>query len=213
MNRPIELLLVDDHALFREGLSRVLEGEQDLTVTAAADTAAKALSLLDKHKPDIILLDVDLGGERAIDFVYKAWDAGFSGKILVVTAGVSDAEAVQFVQAGVAGIIHKHSQPATLCDAVRQVARGENYLEARYLKPIFQKLDTSAQDGSPQLSDREVLMIRLIFEGLSNKEIGERLSLSESAVKAALRVLFDKLGVRTRSQLVKVALEQYRDQL
>jgi two-component system nitrate/nitrite response regulator NarL len=93
------------------------------------------------------------------------------------------------------------------------VARGENYLEARYLKPIFQKLDTSAQAGSPQLSDREVLMIRLIFEGLSNKEIGERLSLSESAVKAALRVLFDKLGVRTRSQLVKVALEQYRDQL
>ncbi len=213
MNPAIELILVDDHALFREGLSRVLEGEPDLTVTATADSAAAALELLNHHTPDIILLDVDLGGERALEFVYQAREAGYGGKILVVTAGVSDAEAVQFVQGGVSGILHKHSQPATLCEAIRQVARGENYIEPKYLKPIFQKLDATSGADQPELSEREIAMVRLIFEGLANKEISQRLSLSESAVKAALRALFGKLGVRTRSQLVKVALDQYRDQL
>lgn len=208
----VRLLLVDDHALFREGLARVLDAQPGFEVVARAATVAAALACLETATPDVVLLDVDLGGERALDFLRGVKPAA-SPKVLVVTAGVSDREAVQLVQEGVSGILHKHNQPETLCQAIRQVAAGEVYLEPRYLKPLFQTIDSSQSGTRPALTDREVRLLRHIFEGMANKEIAECLSLSESAVKAALRTLFQKVGVRTRSQLVKVALEQYRDQL
>lgn len=211
--RCITLLLVDDHALFREGLARVLDAQPDLEVIAKTDSARAALEALESLNPCVILLDVDLGPERALDFVRLARQNGYAGGVLVVTAGVGDQEAIQLVQAGVAGIFHKHNSPESLCDVIRQVAGGEVYLEQRYLKPLFQTVDPAHASAQPRLTEREITLLRLIFQGMANKEIAETLSLSESAVKATLRVLFDKLGVRTRSQLVRVAIEQYRDQL
>jgi DNA-binding NarL/FixJ family response regulator len=93
------------------------------------------------------------------------------------------------------------------------VAAGEVCLEKDYLGPLFRSLDQSRPDTRPKLTDRDKAVLRFIFQGLSNKDIGVRLQISEGAVKASLRQLFDKLSVRTRAQLVKVALEQYRDQL
>lgn len=187
--REIRLLLVDDHAMFREGLVRLLEREPDLKVVGRCAPASEAMSLLGATDATMILLDFDLGAERAVDFILETKQKGFAGKILVVTAGVSNQEAVQLVQAGVAGILHKHNSPEVLCRTIRQVADGEVCLE------------------------RDKMVLRFIFQGMANKEIGARLQISEGAVKASLRQLFQKLHVRTRAQLVKVALEQYRDQL
>jgi two-component system nitrate/nitrite response regulator NarL len=211
--RSIRLLIVDDHALFRAGIARLLDSEPDFVVAGQASTVSKGIEQLSTDRPDLVLLDVDLGLERAIDFVEQTQSSGWSGRVLVVTAGVSDAEAIQLVRMGVAGIFHKHNPPELLCKAIRQVAGGEVHLEQRYLKALFETVESGSADKSPQLTVREVRVLRLIFEGLGNKEIGDQMSLSESSVKAALRVLFDKMGVRTRSQLVKVALEKYRDQL
>lgn len=208
----IRLFLVDDHALFREGLIRLLEAEPDFTVAGRAGNIAEAVAAIPELKPDVVLLDVDLGGERGVELLQDPAIASQIPKILVVTAGASDREALMLVQAGVAGIMHKQKPPAELCQAIRQVARGEVYLEARYLRPLFQSVEGGESDRVT-LTEREVKIMRLIFQGMANKEIGEKLSVAESTVKAALRVMFDKLGVRTRSQLVKVALEQYRDQL
>jgi two-component system nitrate/nitrite response regulator NarL len=169
--------------------------------------------MLRPSPPDVVLLDVDLGPQRALEFLHQAKLAGFSGRILIVTAGIDDREAMRLIEGGVAGILHKHHGPEVLCQAIRQVASGEVYLEKRYLKTMFLSVDSAKTDPRPRLSDRDVGLLRLIFQGLSNKEIGERLSLSESTVKASLRLLFDKLAVQTRSQLVRVALEQFRDQL
>lgn len=209
---PLRLFLLDDHALFREGLARLLDGQAGLTVAGKAESIASALPLLAEARPDIVLLDVDLGTDRAIDFVRRARTQGYEGRILVVTAGVSDTEAIHLVQAGVAGILHKHNPPDVLCDVIRRVAGGEVHLEARYLRPLFTSID-EAGDPRPKLTPRERSLMQLLLRGLANKEIGVELNLSESAVKAALRVLFEKVGVRTRSQLVRVAIEQYRDQL
>lgn len=208
----IRLFLVDDHALFREGLIRLLEAEPDFAVVGRAGNLTEAAVGIPELKPDVVLLDVDLGGERGVELLQHPVISGQLPKILVVTAGASDREALMLVQAGVAGIMHKQKPPAELCQAIRQVARGEVYLEARYLRPLFQSVE-SGQGDRVTLTEREVKIMRLIFQGMANKEIGEKLSVAESTVKAALRVMFDKLGVRTRSQLVKVALEQYRDQL
>jgi two-component system nitrate/nitrite response regulator NarL len=210
---PLNVLLVDDHGMFREGLARVLEKEQGLQVVAQCASSADALAALSRLEVGMILLDVDLGSERALSFVLAAKKKGFAGHILVVTAGVSGPEAVQLVQAGVAGIVHKHHSTRELCDAIHKVASGEAHMEADYLTALFRSVDRTREPGRPRLTDRDKTVLRFIFQGLTNKEIGVHLDISEGAVKASLRLLFDKLKVRTRAQLVKVALDQYRDQL
>jgi two-component system, NarL family, nitrate/nitrite response regulator NarL len=210
---PINLLLVDDHAMFREGLTLVLEREPGFTVVGQAGSSAEALRLLNTCRADIVLLDVDLGPERAVDFLTVARRAGFQGQVLVVTAGVSGHEAVQLVQSGVAGILHKHHSTQILCQTIRQIAAGEVCLEKAYLAPLFRSVDRTQPQGRPKLTERDKTVLRFVLEGLTNRQIAARLEISEGAVKASLRHVCEKLDVRTRAQLVRVALEQYRDQL
>jgi two-component system nitrate/nitrite response regulator NarL len=210
---PIYLLLVDDHAMFRQGLARVLEKEPEFNVVGQFATSAEALEALHQSGATMVLLDVDLGRERALDFVHEARRKKFGGQILVVTAGISAQEAVQLIQAGVGGILHKHHSTESLCHAIREVAGGEVYLEKEYLTALYRSADRTKTQDRPRLTERDKIVLRFIFQGLSNREIGTRLEISESAVKSSLRQIFDKLGVRTRAQVVKIALEQYRDQL
>ena len=210
----IRLLLVDDHALFREAIAEKLSKEIDMTVVGACATAAEALRLLQNDlAPTMILLDFDLGQERVIDFLQKAKAKGFGGYVLIVTAGVSGREAIQLIQAGVHGILHKHNTPQTLSNTIRQIARGELYLEKAYLGPVFRDINKIRSGNEPYLTDRDKAILRFLFEGLANKEIAASLEISEGAVKSSISQLFQKLGVRTRAQLVKVALERYGDQL
>ena len=209
----INILLVDDHAMFREGLARVLEKDAGIKVVGQSASCADALAQLAKSGASMVLLDVDLGPERALDFIVEAKKRAFDGQILVVTAGVSGPEAVQLVQAGVAGILHKHHTTDALCKTIRKVAAGEVCLEQAYLTALFRSVDRTKEPNRPRLTDRDKKVLRCVFQGLTNKEIGGRIEISEGAVKFSLRQLCEKLGVRTRSQLVKVALEQYRDQL
>lgn len=209
----INVLLVDDHAMFREGLARVLEKERGINVVGQSATCAEALAMLQKFGAHMVLLDVDLGPERALDFIAESKKRSFEGHILVVTAGVSGPEAVQLVQAGVSGILHKHHSTDALCRTIRKVAAGEVCLEQEYLTALFRSVDRTKDSGRPRLTERDKKVLRYVFQGLTNKEIGGKIEISEGAVKFSLRQLCEKLGVRTRSQLVKVALEQYRDQL
>ena len=207
------LLLVDDHTMFREGLVRMLEKEPDIKVVGHCASAREALAMLGGSGATMVLLDVNLGMERAIDFVLGSRKEGFEGRILVLTAGVSDQDAVQLIQAGVGGILHKHHSANVLCDAIRQVARGEVYLEKIYLGPLFRSVESSRSSGRPSLTERDKAVLRFVLRGLTNREIAAKLSISEGSVKASLHQLFEKLGVCTRAQAVKVALEQYRAEL
>lgn len=209
----IKLLVVDDHAMFREGLVRMLDKEPEFSVVGQAGSAADALKLLASTNPAVVLLDVDLGAERAIDFVLGARAAGHEGNILAVTAGMSDAEAIQLVQAGVTGIVHKHHTIDSLREAILRVANGEVSIESSYLGPVLRSMDRTRKPKHPTLTQRDRAVVGFVLQGLSNREIASRLAISEGAIKASLRHVCAKLGVRTRSQLVKVALEQYKDQL
>jgi len=209
---PIRLLLVDDHALFREGLAGLLSDKPDMSVVGKCATVREALEELRRSQPTVILLDFDLRGERADDFLSAAREKGFVGKVLVVTAGVSELEAVQLVQSGVSGILHKDHPPDVLVDTIRKVAEDEVCLEESYLKPLFRSVRRGHAAENPALTERDKTILRYVFQGLSNKEIGTHLQLTEGAVKAWLRQLFQKLEVHTRAQLVKIVLEQYQDQ-
>lgn len=211
----IGLLIVDDHAMFRDAIAEKLAKEPDMAVMGSCGSAAEALALLEAgSQPAIVLLDFDLGGaERVGDFVQQVRAKNLVKHVLVVTAGVSGREAVQLIQAGARGILHKHNPPKTLCDAIRQVVRGDVYLEKAYLSAVFHGLDQTFGPDRPHLTARDKTILGLVFQGLLNKEIAGRLEISEGAVKSAISQLFQKLGVRTRAQMVKVALEQYGDQL
>jgi len=211
-HRVINVLLVDDHAMFREGLARMLATEQDLEVVAEVSSVSEALSLLNAQT-DVVLLDVDLGQERALEFVERAKSAAFQGRILIVTAGISGREAVQLVQAGVAGILHKNHPTKVLCGAIRKVMAGEACIEDEYLAALFQSVDRASSGMHPKFTERDRVVVQHVLQGLTNRDIAEQLGISEAAVKASLRQLFEKLNVHTRAQLVKIALEQYNGRL
>ena len=211
-DRAIKVLLVDDHAMFREGLARMLATEEDLEVVGEVSSATEALALLNA-RTDVILLDVDLGPERALEFVERAKAAAFPGRILIVTAGISGREAVQLVQAGVAGILHKNHPTKVLCGAIRKVMAGEACIEDEYLTALFQSVDRAGAGLHPKFTERDRVVLQHVLQGLTNREIAAQLDVSEAAIKASLRQLFEKLSVHTRAQLVKVALEQYNGRL
>ncbi len=213
----VRLLLVDDHAMFRESLARMLEKEPGFEVVGQASSAADALEIVKAAAPpampNMVLLDVDLGNSRAVDFLMRSRALGYRGRVLIVTAGMSDQEAVQLIQAGAGGILHKHHSTDVLCGAIRQVLNGEAWLEKAYLGPLFRTVDRTRTPKRPTLTERDRTVLRYLLSGLTNREMAAELEISEGAVKASLRHVCDKLGVRTRTQLVKVALEQYKDQL
>ena len=210
----IRILLVDDHALFREGVARLLNPEPGFEVVECCSTVEEGLRALRSSSVDIVLLDFDLGRERGGDFLVRAREQGFEGRVLIVTAGLSDADAAQLMSRGAAGIFLKHSSPSLLAKSIRTVMEGEVWLDQRYLAALLRmRAPRDEEEGKPRLTDRERAVLRGVLEGLTNKEIAERLGASESAVKAVLQQLFNKTGVRTRSQLVRVALEEFQDQL
>jgi two-component system nitrate/nitrite response regulator NarL len=208
----IRLYLVDDHALFRDGLVRLLAADTEFRLVGAEADPTKAFTGIGAGSVDVLLLDYDLGAHSAEEFVARLRKAGFAGKILLVTAGLPDREALRMIRAGVAGIFHKHKAPDELRRSIRDVHEGKVLIEEHYLRQLVQ-VATAEDTASVRLTDREKQILRLLIEGLANKEIAAQLSISESAAKAALQILFNKTGVRTRSQLVRVTLERFRDEL
>jgi two-component system nitrate/nitrite response regulator NarL len=208
--KTIRILIVDDHALFRESLARLLAAETDFEIIGHCATTEEAVSLLKDHAVDLLLLDFDLGYQNCTEFVRAVVKDNFQGKILLVTAGVSASQASELVRLGIVGIFLKHDLPAVLTEAIRDVAAGKVWLDQKILQST---VSSSSAQYAPALTVRESQVLSLIFGGLTNKEIAERLGVSESSVKASLQQLFSKSGVRTRSQLVRVALERYKELL
>ncbi len=204
----IRLLLVDDHPLFREGLARLLASEPDFEMVGQCSTSAEALQLLSRSDVDVVLLDFDLGDEQGNHFISSARQAGYAGKILMVTAGMNATESSIALKLGASGIVLKHNSPSTLANAIRLVANGEMWVDQKVIQQMAVRFLQGDQQSLPQtLTQREDQVLQGAFEGLTNKEIAAKIGVSESSVKATLQQLFQKTGVRTRSQLVRIALE------
>jgi two-component system, NarL family, nitrate/nitrite response regulator NarL len=203
----IRLLLLDDHVLFREGLRRLLVSETDFETVAECGTTAEALAALTRSRVDIVLLDFDLEEDTGARFISAAAASGYTGKILMVTAGMSPLDIAVARKLGIAGIFLKHSSPATLLAAIRAVAAGGEWMDPKIAHALPSDTAAAGDSGKTPLTAREQAVLRSVFEGLTNKEIAYRIGASQSSVKATLQNLFEKTGVRTRGQLVRIALE------
>jgi len=204
----LRVLLLDDHVLFREGLRRLLVTEPDFETVAECGTPAEAIEVLSRTAVDVVLLDFDLGEETGTGFVARAIQAGYNGKILMVTAGMIPLDVTMARNLGVSGIFLKHNSPAMLLEAIRHVARGGEWMDSRAVPSDTVANDEPSLQAKAPLTQRELQVLRSVFEGLTNKEIAHKIAASQSSVKATLQRLFEKTGVRTRAQLVRIAIER-----
>jgi two-component system, NarL family, nitrate/nitrite response regulator NarL len=210
----VRILVLDDHALFRESVSRLLGTEPGFEVVADCGTIEESLPVLRRKSVDLVLLDFDLGAHDAREFLHLAKKQGFEGKILLVTAGLEAAATSDLIRAGISGVFHKHDSAALLAQGIRDVMAGKIWLDQTQLQTALVKETAAPPFARPQrFTERERQVLSFVFEGLANKEIAVRIGVSESSVKSTLQQLFSKTGVRTRSQLVRIVLEQYRDQI
>jgi DNA-binding NarL/FixJ family response regulator len=206
------ILLVDDHALFRESLARFLDQEAGLKVVGGCATIEEAKAVLESQAVDLVLLDFDLGERNGEDFLRMSSGVGYTGRVLMVTAGLDQVRTAALVRRGISGVVRKHDPPAALVNAIREVLAGRVWFDQHSLKSMVEQPQEETVTAR-KLTDRERQVLAGVFEGLANKQIADQLQVSESSVKATLQQLFHKTGVRTRSQLVRIALERYHDQL
>lgn len=206
----IRIYLLDDHTLFREGLRRLLGSDCRFILAGQSGDPTQALADLQTTPVDVLVLDYDLGKDNALDMLGPLQSMNFAGKILVVTAGLPDKNALALIKGGISGIFHKQESPEDLQRAILEVAQGRVLIDQQYLQAV---VAAAQPQETIRFTERERITLRYLLQGLANKQIAANLDISESAVKATLQQLFSKTGVRTRSQLVLLAIEKYRDQL
>jgi DNA-binding NarL/FixJ family response regulator len=207
----IRILIVDDHSLFRESLGRMLEAEPGFSVVGECKSLAEAFAALSLVEADVILLDYDLGNELGTSLLAELRKRQIHSAVLIVTAGMPNEEAFRGFDEGVMGILLKHSSLDQLIAAIRTVAAGERWLGDGAVRALLSSrygVPSGSENARP-LTARQSEVMRGILDGLTNKEIAFNLKSSETSIKAVIQELFQKAGVRTRSQLVRIAIEKH----
>jgi len=190
-------MIVDDHPLLREGVCAVIATQADLDMVAEAETGEQALALYEAHRPDIVLMDLQMpgmGGVAAIEALRKSHP---SSRIVVLTTYAGDAQAMRALRAGAAGL--KSSMRKELMDTIRSVHAGGKYLSSEVATGI------ALHVTEDMLSRREAEVLTLAAAGNSNRQIAVRLGLSEDTIKGYMKVIYSKLGAADRTHAVTIA--------
>ncbi len=208
--KPIRILLVDDHAVVRAGLRLIVQSREGMTIVGEAGNRDDALSLADSEHPDIILLDLDLGGDSGMTLIADLIAAAGEARIIILT-GLRDPEAHrQAVLLGAMGIVKKEKAAEVLITAIERVHQGEAWLDPSLMAGVLTEVTRSSRgrktdpeaDKIAALTNREREVIALVGEGIKSKEIAGRLFISETTVRHPLTSIFDKLGVADRVELL-----------
>ena len=206
----IKVLIADDHAVFRDGLRKLLEGADDISVVGEASNGNECIKMLDKFKPDILLLDLRMPEKDGLAVLTEVNFESLPTRVIVLTAAEDDRDVVRAMRMGARGMVLKQSASDLLLKSIRQVHDGEIWLDNRMTAEVIDAFKRSAESGQrrekPLLSDREKEVVRLVAQGFHNREIGERLFISEQTVKNHLHNIFDKLGVSDRLELALYAI-------
>ena len=205
----ITVLVADDHAIFRDGLRQLLEAEEDITVVGEARTGAECVSLAQRLKPAVVLLDLKMSPIDGLEVLTQLQGAGVESRPIVLTASEDEQDYVEAVRRGARGIVLKAAASDRLLEGIRKVHRGEMWIDQRVAADVMKAMSdprpvTRAERA--QLTAREQEIVSLVAQGFRNKEIAEKLSISEQTVKNHLHNIFDKLGVSDRLELALYAI-------
>jgi DNA-binding NarL/FixJ family response regulator len=200
--QSIKIMIVDDHPVVREGLSRIIVSESGMEVIAEAGTGAEALQQYRKLRPDIVLLDMrmpEMTGIQTIEAIRKEFS---NARIIVLSTYDLEEDIYQSLQAGARGYILKDSPRNELLASIRRVHAGERVIPPNIATRLAERI------GGNELTAREFEVLKLIVNGKSNKQIGDDLGISEGTVKSHVNNILDKLDVTDRTQAVSVALKR-----
>ncbi|GAB2980464.1 response regulator transcription factor [Amycolatopsis acidiphila] len=196
----IEVLLVDDHEVVRRGLRELLSDEPDIEVVAEASSADEALAVAMHVEPDVAVVDVRLGDGDGVSLCRELRSKPNPPQCLVLTAFDDEEAMVGAIMAGAAGYLLKQVRGQDVVNAVREVAAGRSLLDPLTTAHVLDKLRHPREDELDQLTERERSVLELIGDGLSNREIAERLFLAEKTVKNYVTSVLAKLGMQRRTQ-------------
>jgi len=198
----IRVFLVDDHEMVRRGIAGLFESEADITVVGEAASAAQAVARIPTMMPDVTILDVRLPDGSGVDVCREIRAAHPDIRCIMLTSFDDDAAIYAAVIAGAAGYLMKDVLGGSLIEAVRDVAAGRSLMDPMLTMRVLERMQTGSR-GDPRiesLSPREREILALVGEGLTNREIGERISLSEKTVKNYVSSMLSKLGLQSRTQ-------------
>ncbi|AFZ56711.1 two component transcriptional regulator, LuxR family [Anabaena cylindrica PCC 7122] len=199
---PIRVLIADDHYIVRQGLATIINRDPEMTVIAQAEDGQQAIALFQEYQPDVALMDLrmpQIGGVEAITAIRAEFK---QARIMVLTTYDGDEDIYRGLQAGAQGYLLKDAKPNELLNAIRKIHSGQKYVPPEVGAKLVQRM------SNPELSNRELDVLRLIAQGMSNLDIGAALSIGESTVKSHVNRILSKLGVNDRTQAVIVAIKR-----
>ena len=206
--KRIRLVLADDHPIVLDGLEQLFSTESDLEVVARATSAEGAVRALEEFRPDVLVLDLAMPGHDGIWVMEQAAARKLLARIVLLTAHVDEQNLLDAVRLNVAGVVLKEMAPRLLVECVRKVHAGEKWLEKHSVSRAMDRMvkrENELQRLSRLLTPRELEIVRLAAEGLRNREIADRLTITEGTVKIHLHNIYEKLGVTGRHQLILYA--------
>jgi len=204
MSDTLRVMLVDDHEIVRQGLRALLEAEGNIEVVAEADNGPVAVSLASTHQPDVVVMDVRMPGGSGIEACRAIRDERPDAQVIMLTSFSDDEALFNSIMAGAAGFVLKQIRGRDLLDAIRTVASGKSLLDPDVTKRVLERLRKAKFDEKDpklsRLSAQEERILDMIGEGLTNKEIAERIHLSDKTVKNYVSAILQKLEVARRAE-------------
>jgi two-component system, NarL family, nitrate/nitrite response regulator NarL len=208
--KTIRILMADDHVIFRSGLRELLETEDDIQIVGEASNGSECVDMLTKLKPDILLLDLRMPDKGGLEVLEEINLDSLPTRVIVLTAGEDDRDAVRAMRLGARGFVLKQSASDLLVNSIHRIHDGEIWLDDRVTAEVMRDFakdsNGSPQGDKPLLSDREKQVVQLVVQGYRNREIGQKLFISDQTVKNHLSNIFDKLGVSDRLELALYAI-------
>lgn len=201
-SQPITILSVEDHPVFREGLSTIIGSQADMQLVAQASNAAEAIAEFRNHRPDITLMDLRLPGMNGTDALISIRGEFPQARIIMLTTSDSDGEIQRALKAGAAAYILKSMPKDELLDVIRSVHSGKRHVPPEVAARIAEHM------GEEELTSRELEVLRLIHDGHRNKQIADRLAIAETTVNFHIKNIVDKLGANDRTHAVTIALRR-----
>lgn len=208
---PITLMIVDDHAVVRQGLTAFLQTQDDIEIIGEAENGAQLLALLPESVPDVVLMDLIMPDMDGVEATRRVKVVSPHSQVIIFTSYYKDEHIFPAIRAGALSYILKDSKPVELVDAIRKAAHGEAVLHPRVAARLVQEVQGVRRDAPnpfSELSDREMEILRLIASGNSNREIAEILVISEKTVKSHVSNILSKLHLADRTQAAVYAWNQ-----